>query len=245
VRLSPSGRFLSWCAPYERRLNVFVRDLEAGTEPVRVTSATERDVMGYVWANDDRLVYGQDKGGDENYRLYAVGRTALSLSGRGVRAVRILRRLGLGAALYLGLVLGVSALVPRQELAIGEPLCFDDWCLTVEDVRRESSPSEVTTVVELRLASRARGAPQREVGVQLTLSDASGRSFAPVPDAADAPLDVTLAPGESVVVTRRFVTPTDARVIGLVVAHAGFPIRWFLLGEGPLRKAPIVRFGAG
>jgi len=74
VRLSPSGRFLSWTAPYERRLNVFVRDLHGDSEPVRVTGATERDVMGYVWANDERIVYGQDKGGDENYRLYAVGR---------------------------------------------------------------------------------------------------------------------------------------------------------------------------
>ena len=27
-----------------------------------------------MWANDDRLIYVQDKGGDENFRLYAVGR---------------------------------------------------------------------------------------------------------------------------------------------------------------------------
>jgi dipeptidyl aminopeptidase/acylaminoacyl peptidase len=74
VRLSPDGRFLSWMGPWKRRLNVFVQDLEGGGEPVRVTGATERDVMGHVWANDERLVYAQDTGGDENYRLYAVGR---------------------------------------------------------------------------------------------------------------------------------------------------------------------------
>jgi len=74
VRLSPSGRWLAWMAPYERRLNVFVRDLEGRGEAVRVTSATERDVAGYVWANDERIVYAQDRAGDENHRLYAVGR---------------------------------------------------------------------------------------------------------------------------------------------------------------------------
>jgi dipeptidyl aminopeptidase/acylaminoacyl peptidase len=60
-------------APWERRLNVFVRDLDSGEE-TRVTDATERDIGGFLWANDDRLIYVQDRGGDENFRLYAVGR---------------------------------------------------------------------------------------------------------------------------------------------------------------------------
>src|SRR6185369_14059504 len=29
---------------------------------------------GYVWASDERIVYVQDKAGDENYHLYAAGR---------------------------------------------------------------------------------------------------------------------------------------------------------------------------
>ncbi len=73
LELSPSGRYLAFLAPYERRLNVWVRDLETGKE-LRVTDATERDIAGYLWANDDRLIYVQDRGGDENYRLYGVGR---------------------------------------------------------------------------------------------------------------------------------------------------------------------------
>ena len=78
VTLSPGGRWLAWMAPYERRLNVHVRDLESDAAPVRVTSATERDVAGYVWGGDERIVYVQDDGGDENYRLYAVGRDGSS-----------------------------------------------------------------------------------------------------------------------------------------------------------------------
>ena len=73
VRLSPGGGYLAYLAPHERRLNVFVQDLASG-DVRRVTSATERDIGGYAWVNNRRLVYVQDRGGDENYRLYAVGR---------------------------------------------------------------------------------------------------------------------------------------------------------------------------
>ncbi len=72
-KLSPSGTHLAFLAPYERRLNVWVHDLETGNE-IRVTDASQRDIADYLWANDDRLIYVQDRGGDENYRLNAVGR---------------------------------------------------------------------------------------------------------------------------------------------------------------------------
>ena len=72
IRLSPDGSHLGFMAPWQRRLNLFVRNLATGEER-RVTEATERDIGGYLWADDDRLVYVQDKGGDENYCLYGVG----------------------------------------------------------------------------------------------------------------------------------------------------------------------------
>jgi dipeptidyl aminopeptidase/acylaminoacyl peptidase len=77
LRLSPSGRYLAYMEPYERRLNVFVKDMESG-EVTRVTGDTRRDIPGYLWANDERLVYAQDRDGDENYRLHAVGRDGSS-----------------------------------------------------------------------------------------------------------------------------------------------------------------------
>jgi dipeptidyl aminopeptidase/acylaminoacyl peptidase len=73
LRLSPDGTRLAFLSPWERRLNLFVTDLRGG-ETRRVTQATERDIGGYVWANDERLIYVQDRGGDENFRLHAVGR---------------------------------------------------------------------------------------------------------------------------------------------------------------------------
>ena len=46
-QLSPDGRHLSFMAPYEERMNVFVRPVEGG-EAVRVTSETLRSVAGYI-----------------------------------------------------------------------------------------------------------------------------------------------------------------------------------------------------
>ncbi|MGH8192611.1 MAG: S9 family peptidase [Rhodanobacteraceae bacterium] len=71
VQISPDGTRLGWLAPWGRRLNVHVRDLSTGQER-RVTGATARDVLGWFWASNDRVVYVQDSAGDENHRLYTV-----------------------------------------------------------------------------------------------------------------------------------------------------------------------------
>lgn len=70
-QVSPAGDYLSWMAPWENRLNVFVQPAGGG-EPRRLTDATKRDIAGYFWAADDQIVYLQDDGGDENFHLYAV-----------------------------------------------------------------------------------------------------------------------------------------------------------------------------
>ena len=67
--LSPDGAKLAFVKPWERRMNVYVRDIETGAEK-RVTSATERDIAGFFWKGSDRIVYIQDKGGDENFHIY-------------------------------------------------------------------------------------------------------------------------------------------------------------------------------
>lgn len=70
--LSPNGEYLAFLQPWEKRLNVFVEKIGSG-QATRVTSAKERDISGYTWKGDNRIVYVQDTGGDENFRLYAVG----------------------------------------------------------------------------------------------------------------------------------------------------------------------------
>jgi dipeptidyl aminopeptidase/acylaminoacyl peptidase len=73
-QISPDGKFLSWVAPFERRMNVFVRPIvdgkPAGTA-TRVTSETARSVSGYFWKGD-RILYAKDFGGDENFHIVSV-----------------------------------------------------------------------------------------------------------------------------------------------------------------------------
>ena len=69
-QISPDGKYLSWVAPYERRLNVHVRPL-AGGPTGRVTSETARDISGYFWKGE-RILYVKDFGGDENFHVVSV-----------------------------------------------------------------------------------------------------------------------------------------------------------------------------
>ncbi len=70
--ISPNGEYIAFMQPWEKRLNVFVQKIGSDTT-VRVTSAKERDIAGYGWKSNNRLVFVQDTGGDENFHLYAVG----------------------------------------------------------------------------------------------------------------------------------------------------------------------------
>ena len=81
-RLSPDGSRLAWIAPHDGVLNVWVAPLRA--DPGRgdavdwaaaqvVTDDRDRGIRMFTWAHDARhLLYIQDTGGDENWRLHDV-----------------------------------------------------------------------------------------------------------------------------------------------------------------------------
>jgi len=71
-RLSPDGTMMSYLAPVNDVLNVWVGTV--GKDDARVvTKDTLRGIRRYFWAADNKhIMYLQDKGGDENWRLYAV-----------------------------------------------------------------------------------------------------------------------------------------------------------------------------
>ncbi|MDR1377537.1 MAG: S9 family peptidase [Synergistaceae bacterium] len=69
--ISPNGKKLAYMKPWERRLNVYVRDIYSGEER-RLTSAVERDVAGFFWKGNDHIAFRQDKGGDENFHIFLV-----------------------------------------------------------------------------------------------------------------------------------------------------------------------------
>jgi dipeptidyl aminopeptidase/acylaminoacyl peptidase len=76
--ISPDGTRLAWIAPHEGVLNVWIAPAsgEAGVdwEAARVvTDDTDRGIRQFAWAHDGRhLLYLQDTGGDENWRLHDV-----------------------------------------------------------------------------------------------------------------------------------------------------------------------------
>src|SRR4030066_426984 len=70
-QLSPDGQYLAFLKPWQTRLNVNVQKIGEGEER-RITSATERDIAGYIWASNSRIAYVQDKGGGEKFRLHAL-----------------------------------------------------------------------------------------------------------------------------------------------------------------------------
>jgi len=82
-RLSPDGTRLGWIAPRDGVLNVWVAkaSLAAGVDWDRaevVTDDTDRGIRMFAWAHDNRhLLYVQDVGGDENWRLYDVDLTTM------------------------------------------------------------------------------------------------------------------------------------------------------------------------
>lgn len=71
--LSPNGTHLAFLAPYENRRNIFVQEI--ATDKVwRITNVVDRDLSAYAWANNDRLIYVRDFGGDENFHLFSVSK---------------------------------------------------------------------------------------------------------------------------------------------------------------------------
>ena len=72
-QLSPDARHISYLAPWHDRLNLFVRPIDRpDAEAVRLTAETERSLAGYMWADNERLIFSKDTAGDENYQLYGV-----------------------------------------------------------------------------------------------------------------------------------------------------------------------------
>lgn len=70
-QISPDGDYLSFMQPVNSRMNVFVQKI-GDDKTTQVTFATERDIAGYFWKGNDRIIYVQDSKGDENFRLFGV-----------------------------------------------------------------------------------------------------------------------------------------------------------------------------
>jgi len=71
--ISPDGQWLSWIAPLDGVLNIWIAPAAEPEAARAMTSATTRPIRQHFWSPDARAVmYIQDKGGDENFLLYRV-----------------------------------------------------------------------------------------------------------------------------------------------------------------------------
>ena len=73
LRISPDGTYLSYLAPVDGVLNVWVTEAENPDDASAVSKDTVRGIRQYFWSHaPDRLLYLQDEGGDENWMLHCV-----------------------------------------------------------------------------------------------------------------------------------------------------------------------------
>ena len=157
-----------------------------------------------------------------------------ALRRRGKKSLRILRIYGMCLVAYFAVALAVDLFRPQRVIAIGEPWCFDDWCLQVENVDHTSSGSNTSYHLNLRVYSTARRVSQRAKGAWIYLIDEHGRRYSPNPDPSATPLTVQLGPQQSVTTSRVFTVSADVHKLGLITGHGGSycGMGILIIGEG-------------
>jgi hypothetical protein len=72
-RISPDGKWITWTAPVNGVMNIWVAPAAKPAQARPITAEKTRPIRQYFWAPDSKSVlYVQDKGGDENFLLYGV-----------------------------------------------------------------------------------------------------------------------------------------------------------------------------
>jgi hypothetical protein len=157
------------------------------------------------------------------------------LRGRGDQALRLLRNWVICAALYAAASVAVAYPRPQPIMRVGDPWCFDDWCMRVVGV--VSTPRGETTsyVVAFRIYSTAKRISQRASGAWIYLIDPQGHRYSPIEDPAATPLDAQLAPEQSLETSRTFEVPASVHEFGLITGHGGSycsPMSLLIIGQG-------------
>ncbi|MBP6986364.1 MAG: S9 family peptidase [Alphaproteobacteria bacterium] len=73
VRLSPNGQYISYIAPKDGVLNVWVAPRDNFLAATVVTDDRDRGIRSYFWAhNNSHILYIQDREGNEDWHIYSV-----------------------------------------------------------------------------------------------------------------------------------------------------------------------------
>jgi dipeptidyl aminopeptidase/acylaminoacyl peptidase len=179
-RISPDGTRLAWIAPHEGVLNVWVAPAgaEAGVDWTAarvVTDDTDRGIRMFAWAHDARhLIYLQDTGGDENWRLHDVDLETMQRRDltpfEGVQTQVIAMERKFPTEVLIGLNRDQAELhdVYRLDLVTGE--------LTKE----VENPGFIGWVADAQLAVRAAAAPQPDGSLVFLVRDSVEADWRPL-----------------------------------------------------------------
>jgi dipeptidyl aminopeptidase/acylaminoacyl peptidase len=184
-RLSPDGTRLAWIAPHDGVLNVWLAPISPGSgvdwAAARVvTDDADRGIRQFAWAHDGRhLLYLQDTGGDENWRLHDVDIQTMERRDltpfEGVQTQLIASERAFPDEILIGLNKDNPQLhdVYRVDLRTGE--------LTLE----LANPGLIGMVADAQLAVRAAIQPQPDGSMLLVVRDsaqaADWRVLLPIP----------------------------------------------------------------
>jgi dipeptidyl aminopeptidase/acylaminoacyl peptidase len=206
-RLSPDGSQLAWIAPHEGVLNVWVAPISqqsgVGWGAARVvTDDADRGIRQFAWAhNGHHLLYLQDTGGDENWRLHDVDLTTMARRDltpfEGVQTELIGMEREFPDELLIGLNKDNPQLhdVYRLDLTTGE--------LTKELV----NPGFIAMVADAELVVRAAVQPQPDGSALLVVRDSA---------ASDDWRQVLTVPADDALTTGPIAFSADGRSLLLV-----------------------------
>ena len=172
-RLSPDGTQLAWIAPSNGVLNVWLAPITAAAgvdwaAAQVITDDTDRGIRQFAWAHDGRhVLYLQDTGGDENWRLHDVDLTTMQRRDltpfEGVQA-----RLVAAERDYPDEIL--------VALNKDNPQLHDVYRLTLstgELVKEYANPGFIDLVADAKLHVRAALAPQPDGSMLLLVRDSA------------------------------------------------------------------------
>jgi dipeptidyl aminopeptidase/acylaminoacyl peptidase len=178
--ISPDGTALAWIAPHDGVLNVWVApaSAEAGVDwsAARVvTDDTDRGIRMFAWAHDGRhLLYLQDTGGDENWRLHDVD-------------LQTMRRRDLTP--FDGVQARVVAMERKfpSEVLVGlnrdNPELHDVYRLnlvTGELVKEVDNPGFIGFVADAHMTVRGAAAPRPDGSIVLLVRDSPEEDWRPL-----------------------------------------------------------------
>jgi len=73
LKISPNHQMISFLAPVNNVLNVWVAPLDKPNDAAAITNDTLRGIRTYFWSfNNEQVIYLQDLGGDENWQVHSV-----------------------------------------------------------------------------------------------------------------------------------------------------------------------------